>query len=131
MIIKEPNQAIYDELYKASLNLGYSTFNYLPDKTPYPFVYFGEQFGEPIETNSLNEAVGTSITTVHVWGDRTSRIKVSHMVEGLRLAAKKTYTANVYDVSYKSATPHFLQVKEDGVFLWHGILEIEMNYTFK
>lgn len=131
MIIKEPNQAIYDELYKASLALKYQTFNYLPDKTAYPFVYFGEQFGEPIETSSLNESVGTSILTIHVWGDRTSRITVSHMIESLRLAAKKIQSANIYDIQYSKATPHFLQVKEDGVFLWHGILEIEMNYKFK
>lgn len=131
MIIKEPNQAIYDELYKASLNLGYSTFNKLPDKTPYPFVYFGEQFGDPIETGSFNEVVGSSIQTIHVWGDGSSRIKVSNMMASLMLAAKKLFKANIYDISYQRGTPHFLQAEEDGVFLWHGILEIEMNYTYK
>lgn len=126
---KEPNQAIYDEMFKQSLALGYSTYNYLPDDASYPFVYFGEQFGEPIEVKSLVHQIGTSILTIHLYSAKNNRKQITDMMAALTDKAKRLDTADVYRVGFASSKPQIILDNSSADVLWHGTLELELQYA--
>lgn len=126
--MKEANQAVYDSLFIMCQKLGYDVYNYLPDTAKYPFVYIGEQFDEPVETKGFNDVIGTSITTIRIYGEKEKRNVISTMLGEIKKKAKQIDDTFGYKLSYRKSTPKLLQEKSDGVFLWHGIIEIEINY---
>lgn len=78
MIVKQPDQELYDEVFKICQSLGYDVFTYLPpDNTPYPFVYIGESQELPQATKSV--LVGTVQLNIHIYGLHTERKQVSDM----------------------------------------------------
>lgn len=126
--MKEINQAIYDEVFKTALSLGYETYNYLPDDTSYPFVYLGEQFGVPIQVKTPSSLVGSSVITVHVYGVKEKRKQVTDMLGAITQQAKTIAHADVYSVCFASDKPQIIQDSSTSTMLWHGILELEFNY---
>lgn len=126
--MKEINQAIYDEVFKIPLAIGYSTYNYLPDASSYPFVYLGEQFGVPIQVKSPGSLVGSSVVTLHIYGAKEKRRQVTDMLSAITLKAKRIARADVYSVAFASDKPQIIQDNSTSTMLWHGILELEFNY---
>ncbi|MCT6826978.1 hypothetical protein [Bombilactobacillus mellifer] len=129
---KDPNQAIYDALFKISLNLGYQTFNYLPDsQASYPFVYFGEQFDTPIELKSPIELAGETNLTVHIYGEHNNRKLITDMSNSLIQAFKKISWTDIYSIGFADVNKQFIQDNSTTKVLWHAILDIKMNYCMR
>lgn len=127
-MIKEEQQAIYDEVFKTSKTLGFDTYDYLPDEANYPFVYMGEQFETPTNVKSDYALVGTSNLTIHIYGERTNRNEISSMKSELIQKLKKVRQANIYGVRFFNFNFQMIQDNSTSTVLWHGILEIECNY---
>lgn len=128
--MKDPSQALYDELFKTSLALGFKTFNYLPDaKTPYPFVYFGEQIDVPTETKFPNVLIGSTTLTCHIYGERKNRKLITDMAEKLILHAKYIKTADVYSIDFSNVKKQMIQDNSTATVLWHAIVDLEFNYS--
>ncbi|KRL84616.1 hypothetical protein [Ligilactobacillus apodemi] len=124
---KEPNQAIYDELFKTSLALGFDTYPYLPPEVSYPFVYFGEQFGNPLEVKS-NVLAGKNRLSIHLYGEHDDRRALTDMSQKLVNEAKKLRQADIYSVGYVSSNTRTLLDNSSAQTLWHIVIEIEFEY---
>lgn len=127
-IDKSPTQAIFDEIYKISANLGYDTYVQTPPTVGYPFVFIGEQFDTPNETKSWYE-VGTVRTTVHLYGSSDQRKQLTDMAREIKRQCKLTRIANVYTVAYQSCYTQFADDKSTSQLLRHGILDITFQYA--
>jgi hypothetical protein len=128
LVDKSPTQAIFDEIYKISANLGYDTYTQTPNTVGYPFVFIGEQFDTPNETKSWYE-VGTVRTTVHLYGDENQRKKITEMARMIKRQCKLLRTANVYTVAYQSCYIQLADDKSTSQLLRHGILDITFQYA--
>lgn len=126
--MKEVNQAIYDEIFKLSQTLGFNTFNYLPEDTGYPFVYVGEQFGNPTQVKSNVASIGSSIITVHLYGEKDNRRLITDMMQQLLTKVKMLRKADVYSISFAKENIQVISDNSISPMLWHGILELEINY---
>lgn len=124
---KEPNQAIYDELFKTSLALEFDTYPYLPPDVSYPFVYFGEQFGNPLEVKS-NVLAGKSRLSIHLYGEHDDRRALTDMSQKIVNEAKKLRQADIYSVGYVSSNIRTLLDNSSAQTLWHIVIEIEFEY---
>lgn len=129
MVNKAPEQALFDELFKASTLFKYSTYDHLPlgtEKATYPFVNIGEvQFVPMVTVGSIQ---GSLSLTVHIWGDAKQRKRVSDMMNALFLYAANLETVGDYRVQfrYNSSTTRLLDdTSVPNSILKHGMLELE------
>lgn len=79
-----PQQELYDQIYIASEDLGFNTYDHLPMQTEnaeYPFVIIGENQLIPL---NLKTAIGGQLNqTIHVWGDEDMRFTVADILNQL------------------------------------------------
>lgn len=108
----------------ASVELGYDTYDYLPDhRADYPFVFIGEQF--KVDTwRHKDHLNGQTQVTVHVWhNDWRRRGTVADMMAEIELAVRELYRFNVLGVNTQMLTDN-----STGSDLLHGVLEIEIKF---
>lgn len=127
--MKSANQAVFDEVFKISQELGYNTYYYLPEDVPYPFVYIGEQISTPMNVKSDKAQLGNSNVTIHFYGELKNRNLISSMIQNLELKLKKIREADAYSVRFFDAKNQLIQDKSSAITLWHGILDSEFTYT--
>lgn len=120
---KSPQQQIYDAVFLSSINLGYSTFDYLPaDDEKYPFVYVGEQFDQDLQTKT--SVYGRVQQSVHIYHSHRQRRTLTTMMNNLKSEFRKLkHTENFY-VSVKSVTSQIIPEEK----LLHGFIEVEFQF---
>lgn len=131
MVYKAPEQSLFDELFKASKTLNYSTYDHLPlgsEKASYPFVNIGEAQFVPMAT--VGSIQGSLNLTVHIWGDGKQRKRVSDMMDTLFLYAANLERVGDYSVqfNYSGSTTRLLDdTSVPNSILKHGMLELEFR----
>lgn len=126
---KQPDQELYDEVFKVCQSLGYDVFTYLPpDKTPYPFVYIGESQELPQETKSV--LVGTVQLNIHIYGLHTKRKQVSDMKGAILWELRKLRQSKNFNwkISNNQTQPQMLQDATTNTALWHCVIPLEMRF---
>ena len=121
-----PRQELYDALFMASQDLGYTTFQYLPPgQTPYPFVVINDVQMYKV---SLKTAVQAHlVVTMHVWGDAESWTMVNDMLEQLESAAQRGFETKNYHFKARINDFDSQTVVDDSVpntMLNHGLLTL-------
>ncbi|HAM79600.1 hypothetical protein [Ornithinibacillus bavariensis] len=128
VIEKSPDQAIHDALFAISLQLGYSTYNYLPGKeSTYPFVFIGEVFEQSRSTKS--HLFGDYQVTIHIYADDPQRDRktVSTMQNNIKNAFYQLKHTNGYQIIPKRHNGQIMLDNSTGVTFIHGILELDMT----
>lgn len=126
---KQPDQELYDEVYKICQFLRYNVFTYLPpDKTPYPFVYIGESQELPQATKSV--LVGTIQLNIHIYGLHTKRKQVSDMKGAILWELRKLRQSKNFNwkISNNQTQPQMLQDTTTNTALWHCVIPLEMRF---
>lgn len=106
------------------VDLGYDTYDYLPDsRVKYPFVFVGEQFKQN-ERNHKDSLNGKTQVTVHVWHNSPRRRgTTARMMANIEKAILTEYGHNATAVN-----TWMLIDSSTGSDLLHGVLEVEIKY---
>lgn len=128
-MVKEPNQAIYDACYDLCNQLGYDTYDYLPHKVAYPFVYLGDQQGIASETKELFNKIGMSHLTFHIFNKADSRSETTDMSMRLIDQCKRLRRSNIYNIVFVSSDQHIFLDTTTEQPLIHIAVNVEFQYS--
>lgn len=122
----EPTQQIYDYVFQSCLDLGFSTYDFLPSEdVAYPFVVVGESQLTIEPTKGLWGGAVEQI--VDVFGESKSRREVSTMAHDILMRARLTAPTRCRLVPSES----YINVEQDQqttTDLWHA--SIVLTYEF-
>ncbi|MGX2944219.1 hypothetical protein [Enterococcus alishanensis] len=128
-MLKQPDQELYDEVFKICKTLGYDTYGYLPDDgTKYPFVFIGESFELPIATKFA--LFGTIQLNIHIYGLQKKRKEVSDIKGNILFELRKFRKSNNFNwkISNNQTQPQMLQDTTTNTALWHCVIPLEMQF---
>lgn len=123
---KSPDQALHDRIIIISQNLGYATYNYLPDsKAPYPFVFVGEIL--EVDRRTKFNRFGDYQVNIHIYADDPLRNRrtVVDMRNAIKNAFYQLKSTDDYQVINHHTTGRVLPDNSTGTPLLHGILSCE------
>ena len=118
--MRDPGQVVYDFLFSISRELGYKTYDFLPDEnTDYPFAVIQSAQLQVRPTKTL--LLGRVNAAIDLYGSEAQRQVVSSM--GARLIGKAMSTRIKGLRPVPSATDlMIIQDQTTAVSLWHGRL---------
>ena len=128
VVTKSPQLQIYDITYIASLDLGYSTYDYLPDESAgLPFVFIGEQFSQDRANKSTVN--GNVQQTIHVYGSHKQRRQVAEMIGNLRHEIRKLKHTDNFYITVVNMNDQIIIDNSTPTTLLHGMLEVEFSFN--
>lgn len=126
--MNSPQQEIYDAVFKTCLDLGYSTFDYLPpDKTKLPFVFVGEQFDQDRNTKSV--IFGDVQQSIHIYGTIRQRSQITQMINAIRYELRKLKKTKHFHVTAKQINGQILPDNTTSQPLLHGLIEVVFTFN--
>lgn len=125
--MKSPQQQIYDACFRASLNLGYRTFDYLPaNEVAYPFVFVGEQFDQDKRNKSI--IYGDVQQTIHIYHTYKNRSELTSMMNALKVECRRLKRTENFYATCKRITAQTIPDNSTGERLLRGIIEVEFRF---
>lgn len=125
MNLDPPQKQIYDAVFKAALDLGYDTFDYLPaEKVNYPFIFIGEQFDQDRKTKRF--LYGDVQQTIHVYHSYKKRRELMQIVGDLKVSLRNLKKTTNFDLVCKNVTGQTLNDPKEP--LLHAIIETEFTF---
>lgn len=126
--MKEITQQIYDDAMALCRRYSSDVYDELPGEVPYPFVYVGDIFDQPLDTKDLMTVTGTTQLSVHVYGESRKRRTTTDLISQLRQA----FTLMRSDVYETTGRPKMTLMQENPnktQTLLHGVLTVEFSYA--
>jgi len=127
---KSPEQCIFDGMYKASIELGYATYDYRPpDEVPYPFVEISE--AQTVNQANKSRIFGSVPITINVWGLHKKRRQVSDMALALFDAALKITEIEpfAFSLNINACNTRMLRDNTTNTPLWRAVVELEFKFN--
>ncbi|MBU5370532.1 phage capsid protein [Enterococcus avium] len=127
--MKSPQQIVFDELFKLSLDLGYETYDDKPlSNAKYPFVEF--EYAQQIESSIKLARKGIVPISFSVWGSQKKRNEVSTMAGSLFDAALKGFSKEGYFFTLnRSVSSITIQTDTStNTKLYRGLIELEFQF---
>lgn len=122
-----PYEEIRETLIACSKRLGYATFDYLPDaEQGYPFVMVGDQINT--DTFTKTRTLGQTDITVHVFAEWNFRKDVVQAMEDILAPFHNAGHTQHFYFSIISETETVQAENTDNLQIWHGRLELVINY---
>ncbi|MDL4842836.1 hypothetical protein [Aquibacillus rhizosphaerae] len=129
--MESPKIQLFNTVFKKSLALNYSTYDYSPPKeqgVPYPFVHVGETIGADV-INNKTVITGTLTQTVHVWALATDRATFADMVHKLEKEFRKITRLTNYNVRLIALDSNEIYDNTTTDNLLHGIIQVEYKIS--
>lgn len=128
MVIKAPEQQLYDAMFITSQNMGYDTYQEKPQEATYPFVEL--DYVQMVPRATKSQILGTVHMQINVWGLRNDRKTVSDMTFNMFRAARflKMTGSENWRMDIERSDYQILKVTtEANEKLYRGQIEIAMN----
>jgi len=124
-----PTHELFNEVRKLSYQLGYDTYDHIPDgNVAYPFVHVGEQF-EQLNTSNKDRLFGQTQITVHVWhNDWRKRKELTDMMSAIERELWNMRSTAHLSVRIASTNKQVLTDTSTDSTLLHGVLEVDISY---
>lgn len=126
-MIISPAQQLFNAIFKASLDLGFDTFDYLPPQSQLlPFVFIGEQMDQ--DRHTKRKMYGDVQQTIHLYHDYKKRGEITDMMMQLKSKLRESNRTDDFLFTYKEINAQTMIDTSDNMPLLHGIIEVD--YTF-
>ncbi|RWZ59891.1 hypothetical protein EQV77_00915 [Halobacillus fulvus] len=125
--MQSPDIQLFNAIYKASMDLGYTTIDYSPvndDSLDYPFVFVAETDNED-SINNKDVIIGNITQIVHVWGYATDRAAFSDMVHQLKQQMRRLSRLPNYRLKLENMNSNSMYDNTTTDNLLHGIIDVE------
>ena len=132
---KSPQQSIFDEVFKRSINLGFSTYDYLPaEGTSYPFVYVGAQINSDRRTK--RHIYGEVNQDIHIYaiqrnGEQpqgTNRSAFTGMMDQIKTEMRKIKRVEHFYAREEGINDQILTDTSTSTTLLHGVIEVRFLF---
>lgn len=125
--MKEPDQAIHDEVFRLLGEEGWSVYPFLPEEgVAYPFVVLGVTRTLPQLTKS--RLVGSIRLDVHFWNGSEDRRWVSDAVGRARGLCGQIRQLDGRRWLLREARSEIVRDTSTDEVLYHGVLELEYRF---
>ena len=126
--MKSPQQQIYDAIFKACLQLGYRTFDYLPaDDVAYPFVYVGEQSDQDRDLKDI--VIGNVQQTIHIYHHHRGRRELTDMMDNIKAEIRKLRHTETFFIRSANITAQTIPDNSSATPLLHGIIDTNIRFN--
>ena len=124
-----PTHELFNAVRKLSHDLGYDTYDHLPDgSASYPFVHIGEQF-EQLMTTNKDRLTGQTQITIHVWhNDWRRRSVLTEMMSDIERGLWGLRSTTRFSIRINNTNKQVLTDTSTDSTLLHGILEVDISY---
>lgn len=125
--MKEPDQAIHDEVFSRLVEEGYTVYPFLPDvDVAYPFVVMGVTRTLPRATKS--RLVGNVRLDIHVWNRVENRIWVSNTIGAIRAICGQITDVEGRKWLLQESNSEIVRDNSTDEVLYHGVLELNFKF---
>ena len=127
--MKQPDQQLFDEIYKRISSLGYDVYLALPDMSAKnKFCVMGYTHFMPNHTKSV--LIGLVRTRVHVWDDINNRRRLSDMIYKIQNESSKIN--RIENRSWSMGLSSNSQIIKDNSTeetLFHAVIDMEFKFV--
>ena len=126
--LKQPDQQVYDEIFKRLSNIGIAVFDVLPGlDTAYPFVVLNDSQLLPTPTKSF--LIGKVSLTIHVWEEFGNRRGITDLIGRIRseLSQIKDIDGRTFYFDRQSSSQVLVDNSTDEPLL-HAVMDIEFKF---
>ena len=119
-----PEQEIRVRVRTLLGGLGYPIVSFTPNESEsFPMIHVGEQFKQNERTN-IDKLNGSTQITIHIWHNDTRQegtvMKITSQIERVII--------DEFNINGEDISTHLLMDDSTGVYMLHGVMEINIKY---